>query len=69
MKTEVIKVKGMSCSHCERAVNGAVREIEGVIDVKANAEAGTAEVTFDENSVALDIIKAAIEEEGYDVVN
>ena len=58
------KVEGMSCSHCERAVETAVKNIRGVSSVKASAPKGRAEVSTD-GSVATQAIIAAIEEAGY----
>lgn len=69
MKTEVLKVSGMSCSHCERAINEAVYKLDGVKEAIANAGAKTVTVTFDDESVTLQKIKETIEEEGYDVAN
>lgn len=68
MKTEVLSVNGMACSHCERAINEAVGELKGVKEVSANVDRKTVIVTFDEGLVTLQKIKETIEEEGYDVV-
>ena len=35
-----VKVKGMSCQHCAKAVNKALSEIEGVADVKVDLSKG-----------------------------
>mgnify|MGYP000847788522 CR=1 FL=1 len=69
MKTEVLIVKGMSCSHCERAINESVAELNGVKEVKASVDTNTVTVTFDDSLVTLLKIKEAIEEEGYDIVD
>lgn len=68
MKTEILNVNGMSCSHCERAVNTAVSELTGVKEVRADAQAKKVTVIFEEQEVSLDKIMEAIEEEGYEVV-
>ena len=44
MKT--VKIKGMSCQHCVKAVTKALSEIAGIKDVKVDLERG--EATFDE---------------------
>lgn len=69
MKTEILNVNGMSCSHCERAINDAVGELDGVMDVKSDANSKSVSVTFDEEKVSLNQIKEAITEEGYNVVD
>ncbi|MCX7714517.1 MAG: copper ion binding protein [Clostridia bacterium] len=67
MKTEILKVTGMSCSHCERAVNDAVGALSGVKEVRANAQTGTVTVSFDEERLSLEEIKDAISKEGYGI--
>ena len=62
-----LKVEGMSCSHCENAVKKAVSAISGVTDVSVDLKAKTVTVAHGGN-VTADIIKNAIEEQGYDVV-
>jgi len=68
MEKIIINVEGMSCSHCVNAVTKAVGGLDGVSDVKVDLEAKTAAVDYDYDKVTPEIIKAAIEEEGYDVV-
>lgn len=65
MQNVTLKVEGMSCGHCVSSVEGALRTVgaAGKVDL-AN---GTVQVEFDETSVSLDKIKAAIEDQGYDV--
>ncbi|MBY0012166.1 copper ion binding protein [Paenibacillus typhae] len=66
MKNETLHVEGMSCGHCVKSVEGAVKNIGA--DAKVNLEKKTVEVVFDESSVTLEAIKNTIEEQGYDVV-
>ena len=68
MEKTIINVEGMSCSHCVNAVTKAVSSLEGVFQVQVNLEEKTTVVEYDSAKIALDVIKAAIEEEGYDVV-
>jgi copper chaperone len=67
MVQTILKVEGMSCSHCVNAVTKAVTALAGVSGVKVDLEGKTATVEYDENQVSLDSIRDAIEEEGYDV--
>ncbi|WP_172253520.1 copper ion binding protein [Saccharibacillus deserti] len=66
MQTTTLNVEGMSCNHCVQAVEGAVKEAgaEGKVDLGAK----TVDISYDESAVNLDTIKAAIEDQGYDVV-
>jgi copper chaperone len=67
MAKEIIKVDGMSCEHCVKAVKGAASEIAGVTSVDVDLDGGSATVEFDPAIASLAAIKAAIEEQGYDV--
>jgi copper chaperone len=68
MKSIVLNVEGMSCSHCEKAITGALGKIDGVEEVKVDIEGKTVSVTFNESKIELDRINAAIEDQGYDVL-
>lgn len=68
MEIVIIKVEGMSCSHCENAVKKAVGSLEGVDKVTVSLEAKTVTVDYDASRLSLDSIKQAIEDQGYDVV-
>ncbi|KHE67581.1 copper chaperone CopZ [Halobacillus sp. BBL2006] len=62
-----LKVEGMTCGHCEKAVKGALQELEGVEEVNVHLESGDVEVSH--NGVQEDKMKEAVEEQGYDVVS
>ena len=62
----ILKVMGMSCSHCEKAVKEAVSAIEGVTSVEVDLEGKTVTVNHEE-IIKVDSIKAKIEEEGYKI--
>ena len=64
MKT--IKVKGMSCSHCVKAVTEALMAVDGVDHVEISLEKG--EATFDETTpVDMSGIKDKIRKAGFEV--
>ena len=67
MQTVTLNVKGMSCGHCVKAVEGSVGELEGVNQVNVKLEEAMVDVTYNESQVSLDTIKETIEEQGYDV--
>ena len=66
MNKETLKVGGMSCGHCEKAVARALLDI-GALDVRADSGAGEVTVEFDPAIVTLDKIKAEIIETGYEL--
>jgi copper chaperone len=59
-----IRIKGMSCGHCVKAVEGALRKLAEVKDVKVTV--GEAVITTD---APLDEtrIRIAIQDEGFEV--
>lgn len=61
MTTE-LTVSGMTCGHCEKAVESALKGVPGVEDVRVNLQSGTATVQGDADPQAL---MAAVTEEGY----
>lgn len=63
----ILKVQGMMCHHCEMHVQNAVQKIDGVTQVVANHENGTVTITYD-NACDIDKVKAAITEQGYEVL-
>ena len=65
MESLVLKVDGMSCDHCVRAIEGALKELGA--ESKVDLASGKANVSFDEGKTALADILAAIEEQGYTV--
>lgn len=60
-----IKIEGMMCQHCVGHVTEALKSINGLSDINVNLEEKCATVS---GNVDPAVIKAAIEEEGYDVV-
>ncbi|MNZ44885.1 Copper chaperone CopZ [compost metagenome] len=66
MANAVLKVEGMTCGHCVSAVEKAVANAgaSGKVDLAAKKVT----VDYDESKVSLDAVKAAIEDQGYDVV-
>ena len=58
-----IAVDGMSCGHCERAVEDAARAVSGVTAATADREAGQVRV---EGHPDPGVLVRAIEDAGYD---
>ena len=68
METITLKVEGMACEHCVRAVKNAAGTLSGVSGITVDLAAGLVTVEYDPAQTPLDGIKAAIEEEGYEIV-
>ncbi|AGF59214.1 MULTISPECIES: heavy-metal-associated domain-containing protein [Clostridium] len=65
MKKKIL-IEGMSCGHCVAHVKEALENLDKVTSVEVSLENKCAIV---ETSNSNEEIKAAIEEEGYDVVS
>ena len=63
--TRRFDVTGMSCGGCERSLTRAVSRLPGVSAVDASHVDQTATVTYDENTVTVEAIVAAIRDAGY----
>ncbi len=62
-----IKIQGMTCEHCVRAVTKALSGVDGVTNVRVSLE--NHEAVFDSSGdVDMEKIKNAVAEEGYKVV-
>jgi copper chaperone len=68
METTVLKVDGMSCEHCVKAVTNAAGGLVGVSNVSVDLAGGTVSFAYDPAVTPLAQIKAEIEDQGYDVV-
>ena len=67
MKTRTIKIEGMMCAHCSGRVEKALNTIDGV-SATVDLDAKTASVHA-EPQVTDSVLKAAVEEAGYEVVS
>ena len=57
-----LAITGMTCGHCEKAVEEALSSVQGVESVAVDLEAGRAVVVGSADESAL---VSAVEEEGY----
>jgi copper chaperone len=64
----VIKVDGMSCEHCVKAITNALSALPGVSGVSVNLKGKTVAVEHDPAKVPLNKIRDEIEDQGYEVV-
>ena len=63
---KTLNVEGMSCIHCVKKVETALKDVKGVKSVNVSLENKTAEVTLKED-VDTEVLKKAIEDAGYEV--
>ena len=66
MKTEQIKIEGMTCGHCQKSVIKIIETVLGIISCEVSLEKGIAIVTFDEEKTTKEeIIKSVNDSEIY----
>lgn len=66
-KEAILEVSGMSCKHCQKAVEDALSNLEGVEGVQVNLEQGIVKVKYNPIEVGLPEFKKAIQDAGYEV--
>jgi copper chaperone CopZ len=67
MRQVVLRVPDISCEHCERTVRQALGRIAGVQRVDVDIPAKDVRVAYDEASVDLERLQAALRDEDYPV--
>lgn len=65
MATAVLKVKGMSCDHCLRAVTEALERVDGVERANVDLKAGRAVVEYRDGTSTPRALAGAVMDEGY----
>jgi copper chaperone len=65
MATTTLKVSGMTCQHCVRAVAQALESHEGVSHAEVDLQAGRARVEYDAARVTPGQLANAVMDEGY----
>ena len=65
MATATLKVTGMSCDHCVRAVTSALKDTDGVRSAEVDLKAGRAVVDYDEDKTSPRALANAVMDEGY----
>lgn len=68
MQQVTLNVQGMSCGSCVKKIEGNVGKLNGIESVKVQLSEGKVDVTFNESIVNLKVIKGAIKDSGYEVV-
>ncbi len=66
MKTESLKIIGMTCAACAKASERAVKKLDGVSEANVNFATEKMVIQFDEEKVDIDKIKEAVAKAGYE---
>ena len=60
----VIKIDGMHCASCTRSIEGKLKEVAGVVDVKVSLEEKLARVRYKLSVVSLEELRSVVEKAG-----
>ena len=69
MKTERLKIAGMTCGGCTAKVTRSLEAVAGVRNVTVSLAAGEAEVQYDEKRTSPKQLEAVVQDAGYIVGN
>ena len=69
MRTEILKVKAMTCGRCTSAVAKALQDTRGVKDVAVDLGRGQATIRFDERAASIEDLRDAVVRAGFEVVD
>ncbi len=67
MKQVKLKVSGMDCTQCERRLETALSQVDGVVRSKADHQQGSLSVVVDPAKASEEAIRAAIAKAGFGV--
>ncbi|MCY6369899.1 heavy metal translocating P-type ATPase [Clostridium ganghwense] len=62
---KTLKIEGMTCAACSRAVERVSKKVDGVSEANVNLATEKLNITFDESKATVEDIKKAIEKAGY----
>ncbi len=67
METVSMNVQGMTCGGCVASVTRVLKALPGVTEVEVSLQPGAAKVSFDPLTTGVPVLRAAIEDAGFDV--
>ncbi|QIB69675.1 copper-translocating P-type ATPase [Aminipila butyrica] len=68
MENQVLSIRGMTCAACAQRIEKTVRKISGIAQANVNLASEKLFVEYDDQTVELPAIKAAVAKIGYEVV-
>ncbi len=69
MVNKSLQIEGMTCASCAKAVERATKKLEGVSDASVNLATEKLSISFDEATLSVNDIQAAVEKAGYKAVS
>jgi len=68
MEKAIIMVEGMACSHCVNTIKTSLTNMPGISNVSVDLNNKSVTVDFDPSQTTIELIKAEIEDQGYEVI-
>jgi copper chaperone len=68
VKTTTIRIKGMTCGSCAFSITKALKETNGVDDVRVSFENGEAWIKYDDRKITIAQLRQVINGTGYKAV-
>src|SRR5690554_6811950 len=65
MANKTLRIEGMTCAACAKAVERATKKLDGVSEANVNLATEKLNISYDENALSVGDIQAAIEKAGY----
>ena len=65
MTTKSLKIEGMTCSACAKAVERVTKKLDGVIEANVNFATEKLTINYDEAKISVPDIQIAVEKAGY----
>ena len=65
MANTKLHVTGMTCGHCQKKVEQALKGVAGVYSAVVDLQDGEAEIDFNDDAITTQQLAAAIEKAGY----
>lgn len=61
----VLSVPDISCEHCVRAINGALKDLPGIEKVETDIPTKTVHLRYDPTKISLDKVETVLDDVGY----
>ncbi len=69
MANKTLKIEGMTCASCAKAVERATKKLEGVRESSVNLATEKLSISYDEGKLSVEDIQAAVEKAGYKAIS
>jgi copper chaperone len=68
VKNMILMVDGMHCQNCADIIKSSIGKLNGIKEVMASFQDGVVNVSYDETKIDIDILKEAIDDLGFNVI-